>query len=124
MEFEEACSEMNYILEHMNPVDKNRIPQSVIEFFKTNRSYVYRVKLTKSKPLKEQKLKDETKAFIQIIYEKYLSDGTKNKEINKILKQSEKKKEVEEKELIPYKQNRVINWIRKIIEKRKRKKKY
>ena len=124
MEFEEACSEMNYILEHMNPVDKNRIPQSVIEFFKTNRSYVYRVKLTKSKPLKEQKLKDETKAFIQIIYEKYLSDGTKNKEINKILKQSEKKKEVEEKELIPYKQNRAINWIRKIIEKRKRKKKY
>ena len=37
MEFEQACSEMDYILEHMNPNDLKKIPKDVINFFEENK---------------------------------------------------------------------------------------
>ena len=45
MEFEKACSEMYYILEHMNPIDKKRIPEAAIKFFRDNRSIFYKVNI-------------------------------------------------------------------------------
>ena len=45
MEFEEACSEMDYIFEHMNPIDKDKIPEKVRKFFKDNKSIFYKVNL-------------------------------------------------------------------------------
>lgn len=75
MEFEKACSEVDFILEHMNPNDLIKIPDSVKKFFKENKSLVYKVKLDETKSLKEQELKDETKAFIQIINAKYLKES-------------------------------------------------
>ena len=37
MEFAEACSEVDFILENLQPSDKEKIPQSVFEFFKNNK---------------------------------------------------------------------------------------
>ena len=58
MEFEEACSEMDYIFEHMNPIDKDKIPEKVRKFFKDNKSIFYKVNLDPSKNLEEQELKE------------------------------------------------------------------
>lgn len=80
MEFENACSEMYYILEHMNPIDKKYIPEIVIQFFRDNRSIFYKVNLDVTKRLEEQELKDETKAFILILKEKYFLNKEYQKE--------------------------------------------
>ncbi len=125
MVFEEACSEMNYILEHMNPIDKNKIPKSVIDFFKENRSLTYKVKLTTDKKLEEQDLKDETKAFIKIIYAKYfLEDSQKEDFINQLKEHKEEKNNdnIETTELVVYKENKILKVIRKIFSFFKRKK--
>lgn len=73
MEFAEACSEIDFILTNLNPEDRKKIPESAIKFFKENKSLFYKVNLTTDKPLSEQDLKDETKAFLQILNEKYFS---------------------------------------------------
>lgn len=125
MVFEEACSEMNYILEHMNPIDKNKIPKSVIDFFKENRSITYKVKLTTDKKLEEQDLKDETKAFIKIIYAKYfLEDSQKEDFINQLKEHKEEKNDdnIKTTELAVYKENKILKVIRKIFSFFKRKK--
>ena len=51
MEFAEACSEVDFILENLQPSDKEKIPQSVFEFFKNNKSLFYKVNLTTDKSL-------------------------------------------------------------------------
>ena len=67
MEFAEACCEVDFILTNLNPEDKKKIPKTVIKFFKENKSLFYKVNLTTTKPLANQELKDETKAFLQIL---------------------------------------------------------
>ena len=37
MEFAEACSEVDFILENLQPSDKEKIPKSVFDFFKENK---------------------------------------------------------------------------------------
>ncbi len=117
MLFEEACSEMNYILEHMNPIDKNMIPESVIEFFKENRSLTYRVKLTTDKKLEEQDLKDETKAFIKILYAKYfLDESQKRMFINQLQEPKEENNNIAETtKMVVYKENKILKVIRKFL---------
>lgn len=131
MEFEEACCEMDYILEHMPPEDLSKIPITIREIFKNNKSVFYNVKLDETKPLKEQSLKEETKAFIQIINMKYLEGASNEKIYNELLDISEDvdeknieflKKESESertdlKELVIYKENKLIAFIKKILEK-------
>ena len=75
MEYKEACSEVYFILEHLNNEDKKKIPGSVINFFKENQDMLYKAELDPSKELKEQEIKDETKAFLQILNAQYFSTG-------------------------------------------------
>lgn len=121
MEFEEACSEIDYIFEHMNPIDKNKIPQKVIKFFKDNKSIFYKVNLDPSKNLEEQELKEETKAFITIINYKYLAEENRKQEFDKILKNDcndNLEKIVNLKEdttMVVYKENKIIAFFKKIF---------
>ena len=85
MEFAEACSEVDFILENLQPSDKEKIPQFVFEFFKNNKSLFYKVNLTTDKSLAEQDLKNETKAFLQIINYKYFSNKEQQKEFRDML---------------------------------------
>lgn len=121
MEFEEACSEMDYIFEHMNPIDKNKIPQKVIKFFKDNKSIFYKVNLDPSKNLEKQELKEETKAFITIINYKYLAEENRKQEFDEILKNDSNdnlEKIVNLKEdtaMVVYKENKIIAFFKKIF---------
>lgn len=133
MEFEEACSEVNYILENLNPEDRKKISNNVLEFFKENKSMFYKVNLDVSKPLEEQELKDETKAFLQMLNYKYFSNEEQKREFKKMLEEKEEKfvQQEEPKEdeglarenlqLTVYKENKIVSWLKKLVESLKRK---
>lgn len=115
MEFEEACSEIYYILEHMNPRDKAKVPDSTIQFFKNNKSVLYKVKLDVTKPLDKQELKYETKAFIEILNAKYFLNETEKNNFSKYFFKEEIEK-TDSKELTIIKEpTRVWVWLKKII---------
>lgn len=127
MEFSEACCEVDFILANLNPEDKKKIPKSVFEFFKENKSLFYNVNLTTEKPLKEQDLKDETKAFLQIINYKYFSNKEQKEQFKEIFKEDEDITDMfskdtvvqdfneENKELTVYKENKLLIFIKKIL---------
>ena len=118
MEFEEACSEMNFIIQHMYPLDRKMIPKTVQNFFKDNCSYIYRVKLTTDKPLKEQNLKDVTKVFIQVIYNKYFSNNVEEQQDKIILEQQEElSSSNEENKMVEYKERKIITFIKSLWKK-------
>lgn len=116
MEFEEACSEMNFILDHMNPNDLKKIPKEVRDFFRDNKSILYKVNLDETRNLYEQELKDETKAFIKIIYAKYFGREEEKQEINDIINKEETKESNNQTtEIVIYKENKILKIIKKII---------
>lgn len=134
MEFSEACCEVDFILANLNPDDKKKIPQTVIEFFKENKSLFYNVNLTTSKPLAEQNLKDETKAFLQIINYKYFANENEKEQFSKMFKEednitdvflknesvnnkivNEEKQEIETAELAVYKENKILTFLKNIL---------
>lgn len=120
MEFAEACSEVDFILENLQPSDKEKIPQSVFEFLKNNKSLFYKVNLTTDKSLAEQDLKNETKAFLQIINYKYFSNKEQQEKFRDMLENDNTyEKEVKnpqiENQLVIYKENKVLNFIKKIL---------
>ncbi len=87
MEFSEACCEVDYILDNLNPDDKKRIPENVLKFFKENKSLFYKVNLTTAKSLAVQPLKDETKAFLQILNYKYFANEEQKEEFQEMFKE-------------------------------------
>lgn len=117
MEFEQACSEMYYILKHLNPSDLNKIPKDVINFFNENKSIFYNVKLDPTKKLYEQDLKDETKAFIKILNAKYFGENEEKQKLNNIINSEEKICEEHNKknEMIVYKENIFVIIFNKIL---------
>lgn len=72
MDFYQACNEVYFILENLNPEEKKKIPEGVIQFFHDNQLPHYTVTIDLSKPLEEQALLDETRVFLHILYTKYL----------------------------------------------------
>ena len=108
MEFEQACSEMDYILQHMRQSDLNKIPIEVIKFFKENKDIFYKVEIDGTKKLYEQELKNETKAFIKILNAKYFGGEKEKQELNNIINSKEETHELQniKNEMIMYKENK------------------
>lgn len=75
-QFSEACSEMNFILNHMDEEFANRVPNKLKEFFYNNKSTNYEVKIDLSKNLYEQDILEETEIFLQIIYKLFIASKT------------------------------------------------
>lgn len=115
MEFEEACSEMNYILEHLEPKDLIKIPKSVQKFFKENKSIFYKVDLDVTKDLKEQELKEETKVFIKILNDKYLHYTSGLTEMTTIIDKQEENIIANKNEIAIYKERKIARLFKKII---------
>ena len=108
MNFEEACAEMEYIINHMDSKEQAKIPQEVKKFFTQNKDYTYTVNLDYTRNLSDETLKEETEAFIEIIYNKYLKNNDNNK-IEKIVNTSK-----EQELILPKKQNLFNKLIGKI----------
>ncbi len=67
MNCEQACAEMNFILNNLDLKDLEKIPKGLVRFFEENMDKSYKVNIDLNKPLYEQNLLEETKAFIKII---------------------------------------------------------
>lgn len=77
---EEACSEVEYILNNFEQKSLDKIPKRLINFFEENKSKTYKVELDTKKELDEQKLKDETRVILKILYMKYLATNEEKEE--------------------------------------------
>lgn len=88
MAIQEACSEVNYILMYLDPEDKKKIPDSVIEFFNENKDIFYTVKIDIDKPLKDQPLQEETKALLHLLHYYYLATEDEKREFKKYIQES------------------------------------
>lgn len=118
MNFEEACCEVDYILEHMYPEDKNKIPESTIQFFKNNKSLTYRVNFNPQERLENQNLKEETKAFLKILYIKYFATKAEKAKFNYMYFQEKNEAdEIKNTELIVKEKNNAWKTILKFIKK-------
>ena len=125
MEFEKACSEVDFILDNLEEKYKSQIPKDMINFFKFNKDIFYQVNIDMSKSFNEQNLLEETKAFLYMLKEDYfsmeeeqtetigfdvLSEG-KNIEMFDYKEEAEK---VTEKSIVAYSNNPIMVLIRKI----------
>lgn len=97
--YSEAIVEILDILQYSDDYIVERIPKKLIEFWKKNKSTIYKPNLDHSKPINEMNLKDKTKSLITMIYLNYLCNETQKKNIQLILKNNEEKyqKELREK---------------------------
>lgn len=89
MAIQEACSEVNYILTYLDPQDKKKIPNSVIEFFNENKDLFYKVQIDKDKPLKDQPLLEETKALLHLLHYNYLANEEEKRELKQYIQESD-----------------------------------
>ena len=81
--YSEAYTEVYYILQNMSEADVSKIPMSVLEVIKRNRLRNYNVTIDTSLPLKDQSLKEETKAILAILYRKFLCDEDEREVLEK-----------------------------------------
>ena len=81
--YREAYTEVYYILQNMSEADVSKIPMSVLEVIKRNRLRNYNVTIDTSLPLKDQGLKEETKAILSILYRKFLCDEDEREVLEK-----------------------------------------
>ena len=136
MKYSNACCEVDFILEHLNPKEKEKIPENVIKFFKNNKSIFYKTNINATLPLKQQDISEETKAFLKIIYYKYFADDKQKKEFEELFNKNEtndylniqeRSEKIEDdsiaqNKMITYKENinvfkKIWIWIKKCIRK-------
>lgn len=73
--YRNAFCEVLYILENMDGKYLDKIPKSLLELFKREKSRGYKVNLLHSIPLEEQELLKETRTILAFLCRKYLCDG-------------------------------------------------
>ncbi len=73
-EYAEAASEVLAILSNTDKDAVNKIPRKLLSYLKENSSKTYNPNFDFSKPIKEMKLKEKTKALLNIIHLKYLAN--------------------------------------------------
>lgn len=56
---------VDFILEHLSPKEKERIPDKVINFLKENKSIFYKINIDTNKKLIDQNISDETWGWIK-----------------------------------------------------------
>ena len=98
IEYSEALSEINDILNHLDTNVLNKIPQKFKNFVNNNKSNSYKPIFDHSKKLNELPLKDKTRAILSVIYMNFLCNEEQKKEYKKRLKENSIKKEKEVRE--------------------------
>ncbi len=94
-EFAEAAAEINEILEYLPKEYVEKIPVKLREFFEKVRKQDYVSNIDPYKSLDEQDLKPKTKTLITVIYRNYWCTKEEREELDKILIENDKKYEEE-----------------------------
>ena len=98
VEYSEALSEIDDIMNHFDPDLLKRIPQKFKDFVRINKSKTYNPEFDHSKRLNELPLKEKTKAILSVIYMNFLCNEEEKIEYTKKLKENSLKREEELKE--------------------------
>ncbi len=72
MDYTIECSNIYFILTHLDEQEKVKIPKDVFNFFEKNCDKNYNVKINLNEPIYEQNLDDNTVDILAEIYQKYL----------------------------------------------------
>ena len=95
VEYSEALSEIDDILNHLDVDVLNRIPEKFKTFVKDNKSKKYNPSFDHSKKLNELPMRDKTRAILSVIYMNFLCNEEEKVEYAKKLKDNSLKKEKE-----------------------------
>ena len=91
VELSEGISETLDILNHMDRIYVDKIPENFKNFLERNKSKTYIPKLDHSKKLYQMNLKEDTKNILATIYIHYWANLKEKAEYNNILTKNEKK---------------------------------
>lgn len=91
VEFSEGISETLDILNHLDKVYTDKIPEKFKNFLDKNKSSSYIPKLDHSKKINEMNLKESTKDILTTIYIKYWATAEERSKYTKLLIENEKK---------------------------------
>lgn len=95
----ETYAELDEFIELLDDSDKNKIPNSVRDFFKNEKDKNYKKHIDRNTPIDKQNLKEETLALIALLYLRYICDNEEEKSrLEKIYAENEKKYREELKE--------------------------
>lgn len=75
-----ACAEVLDVLDNMEPLYVEKIPQSFIKFLKENASSDYQNHITLNKPLEDQNLNSKTLSILAVINLKYWVESEEHKQ--------------------------------------------
>ena len=89
VEYSEAAVEVLGILEYLEDIDKNKIPNEIIEFLENNKSNTYNPEINYGDEIENLNLKQKTRQILAGIYIDYLSSEEEKKEYINKLKQNE-----------------------------------
>lgn len=114
VEYKNALAEVDYILGITSEEIIKKIPKSLLDFIKAQKTKNYQFSLNDELSLVEQPLKKETRAIISLIYRSYLcsSEQSKKNKIDDIIEL--KKHQLKLDEMYSYenvfKKNKKIKW--------------
>ncbi len=94
-----ACSQVVKTLEYMPESQLNKIPQTVVEYYKKNMDKEYPFEIDTNSTLSEQQYSKDAAIILTAIYKRYLFDENENKKIDAVLKENSIKLEKQKKEL-------------------------
>ncbi len=72
MEFSNACTDVEFIIQNMEEEDRSKIPEEIIETISFFKSEDYQTKINIFDSLEEQELSTATKGLIAYLYNNYL----------------------------------------------------
>ena len=98
IEYQDALAEVDYILGITSEDIIKKIPKSLLEFIKKQKTKNYHFTINDELSLVEQPLRKETRAIISLIYRTYLCSPEQSKKykIDDIIELKKRQKELEE----------------------------
>lgn len=88
--YHKALTEVYIIIEHLSKDLKAKIPDRFIKFVIANKDENYVFKFNKNEPIQNQKLLEETKVLLTVVYREFLCSQEEKEELNKKLLENER----------------------------------
>ena len=88
----QAYAEIDEFIKLLNEEERSRIPQKIIDYFRTEKDQNYHKEINVDVPIDKQNLKEETLALIAVLYLDYICDDENEKDLlNGIYQENENK---------------------------------
>ena len=105
--YNNACTEVSVILNHLNKDEYNKIPSELIEAIEQNKNNEYEFKFDENTELRKQTLLIETRAILYNIFRDYLATQKQKEKI--IEMQREEREKINEEKKLKYNTDNIFN---------------